>query len=79
MLVRSPSVIYKPDIVAGLLHSYFRDWIDIARCVPFEGASEVIVWLRNRADITKYFKLFKGSFQGTYYGSNAPSFESGLS
>ena len=62
-----------PDrFISGSLHDHIPRWVDIASHAPFYHASEVLDWIRNNVDVTKYFRHFKGSFQNIHYESEVP-------
>ena len=52
--------------LSGNIHENMSRWEEI-------GASdEVLYWIRNGVDVTKYFKHFKGNFKGKSYDCNEP-------
>ncbi|CAG2212994.1 unnamed protein product [Mytilus edulis] len=51
---------------AGNLHKHFNEWKTV------EPSEEVLDWLENGVDVTKYFKHFRGNFKGKSYDSDSP-------
>lgn len=62
-----------PDsFVAGGLHKHADTWSKIAITSNYEHASEVLDWITSYISVHKFFKPFKGNFNGKYYDSNIP-------
>ena len=58
--------------VPGQLHLHARDWEEMIRIAPYEEAYEVLDWLENKVSIDRFFRPFKGSFQGQQFDSQRP-------
>ena len=59
--------VYDSDrFIAGRLHVFPEKWSEIAT------NNEVLDWINNKVDITKFFSHFKGDFQGVNYDCSIP-------
>ena len=60
------------SFVAGGLHEYFHTWLEIATISGYEQAPQVLDWIKNKVNVKKFFKPFKGRFKNTEYHSDLP-------
>lgn len=52
--------------LAANVHEYVERWREIG------ATEEVLAWISNGVDVTKYFRPFKGNFKGKSYNSVSP-------
>lgn len=64
---RNPS-----HFVAGGLHDHPRAWSKLASFLPPDQSVEILDWIYNKVDVTRYFSHFKGGFKGEWFDTDMP-------
>ena len=57
---------------AGELHHHPSQWNTLLDDLNDKRFSEVRDWINNGVDVTKFFRLFKGSYKGKNYECSSP-------
>jgi hypothetical protein len=60
------------QFVAGGLHNHPQAWASVASFLPTDQSNEVLDWIYNKVDVSKYFCHFKGGFKGDWYDTDVP-------
>ena len=60
------------QFVAGGLHNHPQAWASVASFLPTDQSNEVLDWIYNKVDVSKYFCHFKGGFKGEWYDTDVP-------
>lgn len=60
------------QFVAGGLHTHPQAWSKVASFLPADKSTEVIDWVNNKVDVSKYFVNFTGGFKGEWFDSDTP-------
>ena len=58
--------------VAGQLHGAIDEWRLMLEECHTDESEHVLSWLENGVDVQKFFRPYKGVFQGTFYNSALP-------
>ncbi|KAK3734410.1 hypothetical protein QZH41_010063 [Actinostola sp. cb2023] len=74
---QSPNIADLPfrdpnNFLAGQLHLHARDWEELVARAPYDDAYEVLDWVKNKVSVVKFFRHFRGSFQGRQFDSDIP-------
>ncbi|KAK3747007.1 hypothetical protein QZH41_011964, partial [Actinostola sp. cb2023] len=72
---QSPNIADLPfrdpnNFLAGQLHLHARDWEELVARAPYDDAYEVLDWVKNKVSVVKFFRHFRGSFQGRQFDSD---------
>ena len=58
--------------MAGGLHNHQQAWSKLFSLLPPDQSGEVLDWINNKVDVSKYFSHFTGNFKGECFDSNIP-------